>query len=333
MDVDAFVAVRSERWRRMEQLTSTRVRDLDGAGADELIAFYQASTTDYSRVRTRVPDPGVVSRLSRLLSRGRSLLSGAHEPAWSDVTRFFGISLPAAFYRVRWWTFAMMMAFIVIGVLSGWWALANPEVMALFGTPESRRQYAERAFEAYYSEFPAQDFAGMVWTNNSWISAQAIAMGITGIGPIYVLSVNAISVGQAGAVMIDHDMTEVFFGLILPHGMLELTAIFVACGAGLKLFWAGVSPGPRTRGRALAREGRSLITLVLGLALVLAVSAIIEGFVTPSGLPGAVKIAIGALALALYWVYALTLGRIAARDGETGDMRAEHQEDTFATVD
>ena len=41
-----------------------------------------------------------------------------------------------------------------------------------------------------------------------------------------------------------------FFGLILPHGLLELTCLFVAAGVGLRLFWAWVSPGPRTRVRA-----------------------------------------------------------------------------------
>src|SRR5699024_11669474 len=60
---------------------------------------------------------------------------------------------------------------------------------------------------------------------------------------------------------------DVFFGLILPHGLMELTAIFIAAAAGLKLFWAWVSPGPRTRSRALAEEGRALFTVALGLVV------------------------------------------------------------------
>lgn len=72
--------------------------------------------------------------------------------------------------------------------------------------------------------------------------------------------------------------------------------------------------------------------MVIGLVVVMGVSGIVEGFVTPSGLPGGVKIAIGAVVLAAYWAYTFTLGRRAVADGETGDMRAELVEDTVATV-
>ncbi|GAB2966871.1 MAG TPA: stage II sporulation protein M [Actinotalea caeni] len=331
MDVDAFVAVRSARWERLAQLT--RQRHLSGPEADELVALYQATATDYSRVRTSAPDPALISRLSALLGRGRSLVAGAHEPAWSDVVRFFVVSVPAAFYRVRWWTVATMVAFLVVGVVSGWWTYSHPELLAEVGTFSERQQYAERAFEAYYSEHPAGDFATMVWTNNAWIAARAIGLGITGIGPIYLLVMNALSVGTAGAVLAEFDMLHVFFGLILPHGLLELTSIFVACAAGLKIFWTWVRPGPRTRSRALAEEGRAMVTLAIGLAVVLLVCGVVEGYVTPSSLPTGVKIAIGALVLAGYWVYTLVLGRAAVRDGETGDVRREHREDTVATAD
>ena len=78
---------------------------------------------------------------------------------------------------------------------------------------------------------------------------------------------------------------DTFLGLILPHGLLELTAVFVAAGTGLRLGWTVIDPGPRTRRTALAEEGRAALGMAIGLALVLFVSGAIEGFVTPSGLP------------------------------------------------
>ena len=63
--------------------------------------------------------------------------------------------------------------------------------------------------------------------------------------------------------MIGNGKADVFFGLILPHGMLEMTCLFVSCGIGLKLFWTWVAPGHRTRTRALAEEGRTAISLAL----------------------------------------------------------------------
>jgi uncharacterized membrane protein SpoIIM required for sporulation len=105
--------------------------------------------------------------------------------------------------------------------------------------------------------------------------------------------------------------------------------VFVAGGAGLTIFWTVIDPGGRPRGRALAEEGRALFTVAIGLVGVLAVSGIIEGFVTPSSLPWGVKIAIGAVALAAFWAYVLVLGRRAVRSGETGDIAAEDNADVL----
>lgn len=330
MDLDAFVALNAPRWSRLRQLL--RRRRLRGAEVDELISHYQTTATHLSQMRTAVPDPALISRLSALLARGRGAITGGHELSLADAVRFVAISLPAAFYRVRWWTVAAGAVFVILGVVQAWWMLSVPEAMAEAGSPSMRRRYAEEAFAAYYSNYPAPDFAAQVWTNNAWIAAQSIGLGITGIFPVYVLVLNALNVGAAGAIMAEHDGLGEFFGLILPHGLMELTAVFIAVGTGLKLFWSWIDPGPRTRARALAEEGRALVTVALGLVVVLGVSGVVEGFVTPSALPTGVKIAIGATVLAGYWVYTLTLGRRAVRDGETGDLRAELVDDTVATA-
>lgn len=318
MDVDAFRAVHQAEWSRLGQLVAQR--SVSGPEADELVALYRTAAGHLSQVRTHAPDPALIAELSMLLGSARGRIAGAHEFRLSDVTRFFVLTLPAAFYRVRWWTVWVMVGFLVIAVVSGWWVARTPAAMATLGTPSQLAHYAEEAFEAYYSNDPAPDFTGLVWTNNAWIAAQCIGLGVSGIFPVYVLVTNAVNIGGAAAVMSEYGSLQVFFGLILPHGLMELTAIFVAGGAGLKLFWAWVAPGRRTRARALATEGRSLVVVALGLVLVLFVSAVVEGFVTPSPLPAAVKIAIGALVLAGYWTYTLVLGRRAVMLGEDGDL-------------
>jgi hypothetical protein len=118
---------------------------------------------------------------------------------------------------------------------------------------------------------------------------------------------------------------DVFFGLILPHGLLELTAVFVAAGVGLRVFWAWVEPGPRSRLDAVSREARSAMTVALGLVVVLFVSGVVEAFVTPSALPTWARIGIGVFVEALFLTYVFTLGRYAVRRGETGDVAAGDQ--------
>ena len=196
----------------------------------------------------------------------------------------------------------------------------DPALVASMGSRAQLEQYAENEFTDYYSENPAAVFAGTVWTNNAWIAAQCVLFGVTGIWPLMVLVQNAMGVGTAAAVMAAFDRADVFVLYILPHGLLELTSIFVAGAAGLQIFWAWVAPGPRTRGEALAAAGRSLATIAIGLVIALGVSGLIEGFVTAQPWPWPLKIGIGAAALGLFLAYMLVVGRRARRLGETGDL-------------
>ena len=132
--------------------------------------------------------------------------------------------------------------------------------------------------------------------------------------------------------MIRHDRGDLFFGLILPHGLLELTAVFVAAGVGLRLFWSWVAPGDRSRAQSLAAEGRSAGGVAMGLVVVLLVSGVIEAFVTPSRLPTWARIAIGVVAELGFLAYVFVPGRRAFRAGETGDVDASLLEDRVATA-
>ena len=328
MDLDAFAAVRDQQWGRLDTLT--RKRRLTGAESDELVRLYQAVATDLSTVRSTAPDPATVTQLSDLLGRARNAIAGAHEPAWGDVMRFVAGSLPAALYRIRWWTVAVTTVSLVLAVIAGVWVATQPDALAALMPPSEREQYVEESFAQYYD--PSAGFAAMVWTNNAWIAAQCIGLGITGAFPVYVLVNNAVMVGAIGGMMAEYGRLDVFLSLIAPHGLLELTAVFVAGAAGLKLFWTMIDPGHRPRLRALAEEGRSLFTVAIGLVGVLAVSGLIEGFITGSTLPWAVKITIGVLALTGFWVYTLVLGRRAVAAGETGDLDADRAGQSLPVV-
>jgi uncharacterized membrane protein SpoIIM required for sporulation len=328
VDLDAYQAVHAPDWARLGVLS--RQRRLTGAEVDEMVGLYQSAATDLSTVRSAAPDPQMVMRLSQLVARPRARLSGTHDPTWGHVVRFLQVLFPAALYRLRWWTVAVMVAFLVLAVVTGWNLATHPELRDSFMSPADQQTYVDSMFAQYYD--PGIGFAGMVWTNNAWIAAVCVGAGITGVLPVLMLAQNAISVGAVGAVMASHGQLALFLQLLSPHGMLELTAIFVAGAAGLRIFWAWIDPGPRPRGRALAEEGRALFTAAIGLALVLGVSGLIEGFVTGSSLPWPVKTAIGVVAVSGFWFYTLWFGRIAVAAGETGDLEADRAGYTVATA-
>lgn len=321
MDLDAYVSAHRGEWARLDQLS--RLKRLDGVQADELVGLYQQVATQLSVVRSAAPDPALLGRLSTLVARGRAAATGSHDPAWRDVARFFTLSFPAALYRTRrWWGLAALGS-LVVALAMGWWVASTPAVQASVGSPAEVRALVQNDFAAYYSEFAAGSFAARVWTNNAWIAALCIALGVLGLPVLFVVLQNAVNVGLVGGLMAANGRLDLFLGLILPHGLLELTAVFVAAGTGLRLFWAWVEPGPRSRSQALAHEGRAAASVALGLVLVLAVSGVIEAFVTPSPLPTWARIGVGVLAEAAFLGYVFSLGRAASHAGETGDLEGD----------
>ncbi|WP_173922192.1 stage II sporulation protein M [Agromyces sp. Marseille-P2726] len=318
MDLDALASARRADWERLDALA--RSGRLDGPGADELIERYQAAASDLSLVQTTAGSTALGDRLSISLARARLRFTGTPENPLRQFTRFAVDGLPAALYRLRWLTLAVAVATVAVAALYAWWVAADPRVLATLGTEEEFRQLAEEGFVAYYSENPAASFAGAVWTNNAWIAAQCVAFGILGVWVPWVILQNAQNLGLTAAIMFAYDEADTFFLYIAPHGLLELTCVFVAAAAGLRIFWAWVAPGSRSRAQALAEDARALFSVAIGLVFFLFVSGVIEGFVTPAPWPWPVKIGVGLLALAGFLAYMLVLGRRAARAGATGDL-------------
>ncbi|MBF8189339.1 stage II sporulation protein M [Nonomuraea sp. K274] len=320
MDIDAFVTAHRPAWDRLDHLVKNR-SSLTGAEVDELVDLYQRVATHLSIVRSSSGDPTLTGRLSALVARARSAVTGAHTPAWRELARFFTVSFPVVAYRARWWWLAASAASLAVAWLIGAWVAANPDVQASIASPEQITQLVEHDFADYYSENPASSFAGLVWANNAWLSAQMIVYSVVlGLPIPYALYANAENVAISGGLMASRDKLDIFFGLIMPHGLLELTAVFLAAAVGMRLGWTVIDPGPRRRVEVLAEQGRAVMSVALGLVVVLFASGLIEAFVTPSGLPTWARVGIGVLAELVFLAYVILFGRRAVRQNETGDI-------------
>lgn len=320
MDVDAFVQAHRPTWARLEQLVKRR-RKLTGAEVDELVDLYQRVSTHLSMVRTASTDAVLIGRLSSLVARARSVVTGAHAPIWREFARFWTVSFPVVAYRSwRWWL-ATGVAFFIVAALIAAWVAGSPEVRATIGTPSEIEQLVNNDFASYYSENPAGSFALQVWVNNAWIAVQCIAFAILlGIPIPYIVFQNAANLGVAAGLMFGAGKGDIFLGLITPHGLIELTAVFLAAGVGMRLGWSVVAPGNRPRTQVLAEQGRAVGAVAIGLVAVLLVAGLVEALVTPSPLPTVVRVAIGVAVEVAFLSYIVYFGRKAARAGETGDL-------------
>ncbi|MEO3780853.1 stage II sporulation protein M [Micromonospora sp. B11E3] len=319
MDLDAYVAEHRGEWRRLEELSGRR--RLSAAEVDELVALYQRAATHLSVLRSRAPEPVLVARLSQLVLRARGRITGRPRPSWAAVGRFLLVGFPGAVYRAWPWWCAVATGFSLLSGFLIWYVAGHPDTAAAFIGEEAAAELVRSGFAGYYTEFSAPTFAFHLWTHNAWIAAQCLASGVLVVPVFWLLWQNALNVGVVGGVMVSYGRADVFFGLITPHGLLELTGVFVAAGVGLRTAWAWIAPPPRlSRGQAVAEAGRSAILAALGLVGVFAVSAVLEAFVTPAPVPLAARIAAGAAVWLAFLAYVVVFGRRAA--AQVGDAAA-----------
>ncbi|MFD7868835.1 stage II sporulation protein M [Streptomyces sp. NPDC059783] len=322
MDLDVFVNAHRSEWDRLDHLVH-RGRKRTGEEADELVDLYQRTATHLSLIQSGAADPLLTARLTQLVARARATVTGTRRASWRDAAHFLTAGFPAAVYRSRRWWIPTAVLSVLLAAVMGWWIGTHPEVQAGIGAPEDLRRMTDPGgeYETYYSSHPATSFAAQVWTNNAQAAAMCLVLGAFLCVPvIWILFVNVLNLAVGIGLMSSAGRLDTFLGLILPHGLLELTAVFVAAGTGLQLGWTVIDPGPRTRRSALAQQGRAAVGMAIGLALVLFVSGVIEGFVTPSGLPTWARITLGITAELAFLAYVYVLGGRAVRAGEAGDI-------------
>lgn len=324
VDVDRFIVRNKGSWARLEELTRRRRGALASAEVEELVQLYQRTSAHLSHARTQHADPALVARLTRLVAGAAGLLYSSRSRSAAGMARFFTTTFPAAVWHARRFVAVSALLLLVPAVVMGTWLARSDAALEASGPDAVREAYVQDDFESYYSSAPAGQFATQVTVNNIQVSILAFAAGaLVCVVTAFILVNNGANVGLAAGMFAAAGEQPKFYGLILPHGLLELSAVIVAGGAGLAIGWAVVAPGDRRRSAALADEGRRAAAIVLGLMLAFVVAGAIEGFVTPSGLPTAARVAVGVAAASAFWVYVVTLGRRAAALGYTGAM-GEH---------
>jgi uncharacterized membrane protein SpoIIM required for sporulation len=323
MDLDRFIVRNAGAWRRLEELSGrarkSGQRALAPSEVDELVALYQRTAAQMSHARTYYDDPGLTARLTTLVASANASIYGSQPVSIRSLGRFFTETFPAAVYLNRRFIAAAAALMFVPAIAMGTWLASSPEALNVAVPQEEQDALLQTRFEDYYSSAPAAEFSTRVLVNNIQVSFLAFALGVfLCAGTAAILFYNGINVGVAGGLFVHAHQAGKFFGLILPHGLLELTAVTIAGAAGLRLGWTVIAPGDRPRGDALAEEGRRAVVIVLGLMLCFIVAGLIEGFVTPSDLPVPIRVGIGVLVELGFILWVVTRGRDAVERGLTG---------------
>ncbi len=335
MTAEHFVSTHRAQWQRLDELVSRahklKLASLSDEELHELGLLYRRAAADLARAQTRLSSTHagreLIRSLNDLVLRAHALLHSAPAPEARRAFEWVAFGFPAAFRRH--WRAIAAAALLMFGpaVIAYVCVIANASLAPYF-VPESAIEEVQRRAQEkiitgwganthYEGLMSSPAVSSFIMTNNIQVSIMALALGLTaGLGTSVVLIQNGMLVGALAGVASNARVDAPFWAVILPHGVLELTAISIAGGAGLLLARALWSPGVLGRLDALKLAGVEAAALLAGVAMLLVVAGLIEGFITPLPIDPLAKLVFGALtgvALAAYLSARPTKPRLAAR--------------------
>jgi uncharacterized membrane protein SpoIIM required for sporulation/uncharacterized RDD family membrane protein YckC len=313
-------------------LDEAQRKGLDRLPEHEVSRFatlYREVAADLARARTYGASPELLYTLERQVGAGHNLLYRPDAASWRSLRDWLSAGFPALVRR-RWKVVAVASALFYLPALVAFAAVrADPAIARDFVGPVMMARVEEAAEkeargEGYVEEeLPLMPLlATSLIANNVQVAFLAFAGGVlAGLGTAWILVLNGVSLGAVSALFADRGMSMHLFTFVLGHGVIELTAICIAGGAGLWMGSALLLPGRKTRSRALVERGREAVSMVAGTAMLLVFAGLIEGFISPSDLPRPAKLALSAVFAAVLVAYLALAGR-----DETGRAAAARAE-------
>ncbi|MFZ1752515.1 MAG: stage II sporulation protein M [Caldilineaceae bacterium] len=312
MQIDIFIEKEKAGWQRLETLTMRsrgNAEALAEAELYELGRLYQIATSDLALAQRDFPSHQTTRYLNQLVGRAHAVLYREEPLRWQQLRNFYGKRFPRLYRQLLPYTTAAFVLFLLPAIVAFavvWqtpdhiYTLLGQDIAPLVHTVESGKLWTEIAPSVRSSA------SATILTNNIGVMFYAFAGSLTGgLLTLYILLFNGLSLGAIFGLLQFHGMSPGLAEFILAHGPIELSVIFLAGGCGLFVADGLLRPGLRTRQTALTERAKIAVQLILGSVPLLIGAGLIEGFISPSGLPWPVKALVGlatGVALYRYWL-------------------------------
>ncbi|MEH1839446.1 MAG: stage II sporulation protein M [Nostoc sp.] len=289
MNIQRWIARREPNWQRLDallrQIEKKGLKSLQAAEIRELASLYRSVAADLARARTQQIGDTLIKSLQSLTTRAYTqIYQGSRRQEWQAILKFYQWGLPSIVQK----TFAYIAAatgLFLLGALVAWWySWQNPSFIPLI-VPESLITKVRDEHKLWMGSIVGVEplASSNIMINNLSVSFGAVAGGMTaGAYTAYLMVFNGLLIGAVGTLVGQNNLAYPFWAFVLPHGSLELPAIFFAGGAGFLLARAILFPGKYRRGDALKFYGSQAVQLVFGIVPMLVIAGAIEGFFSPN---------------------------------------------------
>jgi len=303
-----FLESRLGKWKRLEELTARvsrlRLNSLSGEEVREFGQLYRRTAADLAIAREEVTDQRLVNYLNYLVGRAHGAIYRSESSGFGVFISFFRYEFPAVFRK----TFRYTLTAFTVFMLSAFFAYAAclfDERFADRVEPGRRDKIASHTNWTEDANSANPLAATTIQQNNITVTFLAFAGGVlAGVGTLWVLFTNGLVLGMVVELCIRYHFSDILI-FIAAHGAIELTAIFIAGGAGLLIGNALLIPGDLRRIDALVENGRLAIKLILGCIPMLLIAGLIEGFISPAHIPAAFKFSVSGISVLVMIMYFL----------------------------
>lgn len=321
-----FINNRKNAWQRLEELLArldrTSLKRLHREEVRELGRIYRRAASDLAIARAESRDPRLINYLNSLVIRAHGRIYRADAQGGERIRVFFARELPRTFRRTWRYTALSFAVFLVFGLIGFVGSHRDPEFSELMGVPPAFRELYIETKTHWWKDLNQANQVGAsrIMTNNIQVTIYTFAFGaMFGVGTLFFLAYNGANIGSVLALTyragFGHDLATFMAG----HGVVELSCIFMAGGAGLLIGSAITMPGDLSRADALKVRGKDAIRLMTGVAVLLVLAGVIEGFISPEPIDPKIKFSIAATTGIALYSYLLLAGREeTAEKGEQG---------------
>ncbi|MGE4283597.1 MAG: stage II sporulation protein M [Clostridia bacterium] len=287
MTEDHFIHRHIKTWKQLEELLAllqnNRLRKVDLNTLKNLDRLYRQTSAHLSYAQTYFPNSEACQYLNNLISRGHNYFYTRKKGSIKNAVTFFIYDIP--YIIIKNWRFLIVSCavFFIAFLFSYAYTWIEPKNAYVFLPSQLIHNLNLEGKGLDNIDSPI--ISGVIMSNNIYVSLLCFAYGISlGIGTIYVLLTNGFLLGALSAVAVKQGAALTYWSLILPHGIIELCAIFISGAAGLKIGYSLIHPGNYKRWDALTISSKEALKLIGIVIPMLIVAGFIEGFLTPSAL-------------------------------------------------
>ncbi len=310
MDERDFVSTKREAWDRLTGLIEKAngkggVRGLSREEILSLGPLYRRASSDLAYARAHAINKDLILHLNGLVGRAHALLYEAETSgnAMKSLVNFYLYEFPMLLQKRFKFFAAAFLISVLAGVFAYWLVINNPAKIWLF-VPESFRSSLDFWKSGKVSEAAHVEQSSMLMTHNLLVGMISFAGGVFGGVPTLVaMFTNGAMLGGMAAVMTQYHRHSTFWPGIVPHGIAELTAIFICGGAGFQIGMSLLMPGAYRRSDAFRIAGIEAMKLVMGTIPLFIFAGVIEGMFSHLDIPAAMRYTFAGVNGVLWYLY------------------------------